>query len=68
MQKTNLLSLLNKLTWASMIIAVLIMLYSFTQPKIGQLLTLAGLGVIGISFGLNGWYKKVKKQIEEEEK
>ena len=66
MQKTKLLSLINKLTWASMIIAILIMLYSFTQPSIGQLLTLVGLGVIGVSFALNSWYKKIKKELEEE--
>ncbi len=67
MQKTKLLSLINKLTWTSMIIAILIMLYSFTQPSIGQLLTLVGLGVIGVSFALNSWYKKIKKELEEED-
>lgn len=67
MQKNKLLSLLNIATWLTMFIAVLIMLYSFTQPSIGQLLTVVGLGVIGLSFGLNSWYKKIKKDLEEEE-
>jgi drug/metabolite transporter (DMT)-like permease len=51
-----------------MIIALLIMLYSFTQPSIGQLLTLIALGVIGLSFGLNSWYKKIKKELDDEER
>jgi hypothetical protein len=49
-----------------MSIAVLVMLYSFTQPSIGQMLTLVGLGIIGVSFALNSWYKKIKKELEEE--
>ena len=67
MKKTKLLSILNTTTWISMFIAIATMLYSFTQPSIGQMLTLVSLGIIGVSFGLNSWYKKVKQEIEDQE-
>ncbi len=63
--KVNLLKVLHYIVWFFIGISVIIMLYSFTQPKMGMKLTLVALVTCGIGFGVNMLLKK-KQQDEEE--
>ena len=65
-QKSKVIKLLNGLVWLFIASAVFIMFYSFTQPSIGQELTLIALGTIALGFGLNTVLKKIKKSLEDE--
>lgn len=64
--KNSLLKTLNYIVWFFIFISVVILLYSFTQPKMEMELTLFGLLTFGIGFGTNSWLKKKLKEQEED--
>ena len=64
--KSNITAVLRIIVWIFITISVIIMLYSFTQPTTGMLLTLIALITTGIGFGANLLLKDIVKKEEEE--
>ena len=65
--KDKIIKILNVIVWLFIGAAVFIMFYSFTQPSMGQELTLVALGTIAIGFGLNTISKKIKQNLDDED-
>ncbi|MDB4835168.1 hypothetical protein OAH12_01135 [Cyclobacteriaceae bacterium] len=63
----KLIVILGKVVWVFIIAAVFILLYSFTQPAMEQKLVLVALLVVAMGFGLNTYYKYLKKKQEDDE-